>query len=432
MKRQTLDAEQQHVGKFFDGTPRPLEISETILLCLFVATYPFSWQWALYVGAAVLVNAVARMICYRSFGNHYSKLAKAAIIMFPALYVVYLTSMAYSSNTADGWETLFHKLPMVLFPTYFLCAGLQYLSKRRLRLIGYAFALSCTAVALANIVGDLYKVAFQGAAGSIFYGAHKFTAHHTYNAMYFLFSMAFLYIDNKHYRNVLPNWWRIVCNVCTAFLIAVTWFVGSRSGILILIFLVLWFLYDVTFGNGHKKAGVWLTGGVALALAATLFAGQGAHNRLGATLRDATSGEQEDIRYEIWGNAMQVIGDNLALGVGVGDRIDALKDNHARNYADTRWHNYNPHNQFLDAWVSAGLAAFLLTLAVFILPAIYVFREKPFFSLLLVFVTIAFVTSLVESVLERQMGIMFFCFGCCLLLLPQSRPAAANSAPAKK
>lgn len=434
MIKQVLSTTVQNINNFF-GTLRPLEFSETILLCLFVAIYPFSWQLSLYVSFAVLLNAIIRMISYHSFGNSYSRLTKFAVIIFPALYVAYLVSMTYTQNSAEGWQTMFHKLPMVLFPLYFLCAGLQYITKRQLRLIGYAFALSCTAVALINIFGDLYKVLFAGASGAIFYGAHKFTPHHTYNAMYFLFSIVFLYTDSKRHRGDYTSWWKIVCCLCMALLMTVTWFVGSRSGVIILICLVLWFLHDITFGSGHKKLGLGVAGGIVILIVVTLFVSPGAHNRLGETMRDAI-GEKEDIRYKIWSNAVQVIKENPVLGVGVGDRIDALKDNHTKNHTGY-WNNYNPHNQFLDAWMSAGLLSFFLTLAIFILPAIYALRKKPVSGMLVAFVFITGVTSLVESVLERQMGIMFICFACCLLLLPQSsqqmhRPIGDEARPASK
>lgn len=420
MEKQVLDTTGQNVNKYL-GALRPLEISETLLLCLFVATYPFSWQLSLYVCGAVLLNAVIRMICYRQYGNGYDRLARLAVGALPALYFVYLVSMTYTQNGAEGWQTMFHKLPMVLFPIYFLCMGLQYLTKRQLSLIGYAFAFSCTAVALFNIGGDLYKVLFAGAKGSIFYGAHRLTPHHTYNAMYFLFSMVFLYIDNKHHGEWHPGWWRVACALCVALLAAVTWFVGSRSGIIILICFVLWLLYDITFGSGHRKTGFGIVGGVVILTAVALFASQGKHNRLGETMRDA-AGEKKDIRYEIWDNAVQVIKEHPVLGVGVGDRIDELNYYHSSHYA-TDWNNFNPHNQFLDSWVAAGLPGILLTMAIYILPAIYALRKRPAMKILAAFVLIAGVTSLVESVLERQMGILFICFIYCLLLLPQSQPA---------
>lgn len=77
--------------------------------------------------------------------------------------------------------------------------------------------------------------------------------------------------------------------------------------------------------------------------------------------------------------------------------------------------NLNAHNQFSDTIIAVGVIGLILLLSFFIYPIFLWIKNKNFdivfFSLLLI---IAF-NSLFESVLERQMGIMFFVFFYFLL-----------------
>lgn len=78
-------------------------------------------------------------------------------------------------------------------------------------------------------------------------------------------------------------------------------------------------------------------------------------------------------------------------------------------------HELNAHNQFSDTIIAVGVIGLILLLSFFIYPIFLWIKNKNFdivfFSLLLI---IAF-NSLFESVLERQMGIMFFVFFYFLL-----------------
>lgn len=427
---------KQYIKAAFEGT-RPLEISEIILMMLFVVIYPFSWQLALWVGLLLLLNAAARMIRYHCYGNNFSTLSRWALCLLPALYLFYLASITYSTNTAEGWEILFHKLPMLLFPIYFLVADTRFLSHKLLILLGYCFAISCTLLGAAFIFTRLFQILFAGASFNVLFSTGFLVPHHTYASMYFLLSITFLYLENKHHGNEYPRWWNIIIWVCIAFLIAITFFIQSRSGVLCLICLVLWALYDIIFNRKMRLLGFGLTGTALLFFALVTLAPGDSHNRLNSTVKEVSGGDTGDIRFEIWGNALQVIKENPIWGIGVGDRMDVLEENHERNFLmgqNSNWHRYNPHNQFLDTWVALGIFGLFTLLAIFLLPLIYALRDRPRNILLLTFIAVAFVSSLVESTLERQMGIIFFCFAYGILQLPAGSsdtyvPAANDKSP---
>ncbi len=76
---------------------------------------------------------------------------------------------------------------------------------------------------------------------------------------------------------------------------------------------------------------------------------------------------------------------------------------------------YNAHNQFSDTIIAVGLIGLILLISFYLSPIYLWFKNKNFdivfFSLLII---VSF-NSLFESVLERQMGIMFFVFFYLLL-----------------
>ena len=75
----------------------------------------------------------------------------------------------------------------------------------------------------------------------------------------------------------------------------------------------------------------------------------------------------------------------------------------------------NAHNQFADTIIAIGIFGLLLYLSMFIMP-IYLWIKNKQFDI--VFFTLLFIiafNSLFESIMERQMGIMFFVFFYFLL-----------------
>lgn len=106
-----------------------------------------------------------------------------------------------------------------------------------------------------------------------------------------------------------------------------------------------------------------------------------------------------------------------SIGDAYGVNYSSLKDN-LPEYQIIKHcikHKLNAHNQFSDTIIAVGLLGLILFLLMLIAPVYLWIKNKSFdivfFSLLVI---IAF-NSLFESVLERQMGIMFFTFFYFLL-----------------
>ena len=105
--------------------------------------------------------------------------------------------------------------------------------------------------------------------------------------------------------------------------------------------------------------------------------------------------------------------ENWFLGVGIGDQQATLqKAFHNQNFTYASVHKLNCHNQFLQTWLATGIVGLFTLIFLVLLPSILRPNILSFgFSVLLI------LNFLVESMLERQIGLFFFTF-FYLLLLP--------------
>lgn len=108
-------------------------------------------------------------------------------------------------------------------------------------------------------------------------------------------------------------------------------------------------------------------------------------------------------------NAWQIFKKNPVLGVGPADLEVEVKQQYELDQTRLIEENRkNPHHQFMETLVTIGLPAFLLLCLIFIIPFSNGSATRNL--LFLLFLVIVFVSFQVESVLERQVGIIFFCF----------------------
>ena len=239
--------------------------------------------------------------------------------------------------------------------------------------------------------------------------------------MYFLLSLAFIYHEFTFHASTIKTWAKILLILAAIILVAFTIFIQSRAGILCLAVMVLWSLFHVICIRKKYLFGT-LAALIIIGSTAIIMSSLGDnYKRLTHTIVETATEGKKDIRFEISENALQVISHNWLFGVGVGDRIDQLDKNHDENFGintEHPWPHYNPHNQYLDSWVATGILGLILLLAILFAPAILHLPKRNRNELLLALIFIVACTSLFESTLERQMGIIFFNMFYGLLLLP--------------
>ncbi|WP_353777090.1 O-antigen ligase family protein [Winogradskyella sp. 3972H.M.0a.05] len=114
------------------------------------------------------------------------------------------------------------------------------------------------------------------------------------------------------------------------------------------------------------------------------------------------------IRMMIYDCSLSLIGDNPLLGYGVGDTKAVLSECYFTNSNITIKEYYNSHNQFLSAWLAAGVigVASLLGMVLYNLKLAIKSSSFVHISVIILF----FVSMLTENILERQNGVLLFSF----------------------
>ena len=126
----------------------------------------------------------------------------------------------------------------------------------------------------------------------------------------------------------------------------------------------------------------------------------------------------KDIRVYLWKNGIELFCKNLIFGVGIGDGKNELLKIHQKNgNREALRLKYNAHNQFVETSIQLGLIGLMLLLAVFIMAFILAIRLKR--EPLALFMMIFFLFFMVESVLLRFTGVLFFSFWYSVLIFKE-------------
>jgi O-antigen ligase len=112
--------------------------------------------------------------------------------------------------------------------------------------------------------------------------------------------------------------------------------------------------------------------------------------------------------------SIQLIKDNFLFGVGIGDGNDVLKKYYEKyNFQHGIDRKFNSHNQFLTTSIYLGIFGFIILTIIFI--ELFYTAIKAKNKLLFLFSLITCCFFITESVLERQIGIVYFVFFALLL-----------------
>jgi len=394
------------MNRVFGGL-KPLEVSEYVLLLLMVVVLPYDWQLVMWLLPLLVVNTIVRMVAARRIGNPaLSKGARWTLWLVVAFFVYQLISMLYTDNSADGWDMIVRRLPLLLFVLCPMAADSGYLTRDRLRGLMWFFTLS---LAVKFIIRFIIMLA---ESHKFVFGSYFEPVHHTYIAMYLMFVLGFLYDEWLNHRKEMSRTMQQLFYLVVLIMLAYLVMVLSRTGIAGLVVMVFAIIAYHIFGLNEVRRGLLMLAAVAVVGTGVYFLLPDGSRRLTQTFEEMSEGDTSDARYLIFGSSLKGIGQSLPLGVGIGDKNDVL----AKIYEETGEDyaiqaQYNSHNIYLDAMLTMGIPGLLLLLAALAVPAVMAWRRRDFILMSLIF-SVAF-SGLFEAILNRQMGIMF----CGLFLM---------------
>lgn len=414
LKFKILEYKMISFKKLFAGLTL-FEKIEYIIMCLFAFSLCISWKFGVWALMLLVVEMIVKACITHHIGNRsFSKAAIGAAALMIGYFLVYLISMTYSANTHEGWKIINTLLPFAIIPLFFMLADTSYINRNHIRAILYVFSVTLMIrfFVRLGIAGYDYLIYHKGIKLN-----HFDPIHHAYLSLYTILALTFIFGELIYHSKNMPRFVAPLLVVDSLVMALYTLVIQSRAGVLCLAVMMVVFLVQLICSKQHRKIGVITTSAFVLLGLAAFIATKDSptFHRLEETANQVISGDTSDIRFHIWRSATITISQNMPWGVGVGDRMDALDPNqhfYDPTYTKTR-HIYNPHNQYLDTMLATGVEGESLLVAILLLPFVLSLSRKrhvAYYNYLLPLMIIIILSAPFESIFQRQMGILFFCF----------------------
>ena len=346
------------------------------------------------------------------FRNRWRTIRKRGLLPFliacAVMYAVYLVALIWSNNYPFAYRDLLLKSPLLLFPLCLFASDSLLFTNRRLFNLAYAFLTGCLLYALYVLYVWVCKVGIDGIWSSFHISGSGWVAHHSYISMCYLLAIAivlFILIEKNP-----PMWVKLLLVLAAWIFIFQVIVLASRTAwIVSALLLLVSFVYLVIQTFRGRLKPLLLVVFVLLSLITVFFVRSvpSANNRCLQTfqrVKEARDLRTADIRWYIWESSLDVIEEHPIWGVGTGDVRDSLTE----KQREAGIPSFNSHNQFLNTWVAVGIFGLLAFVVLLLMSLWRSFRYKSL--LYFVFLLIIIGNCLTESILEKQMGLVFFVY----------------------
>jgi len=334
------------------------------------------------------------------------------------LYLTIAVSLLYTTNIKAGFFDLEVKLSLLFFPLIMSFSGDVIAERKRFDNVLSAFVAGTFAITIICLAIAFYRCFTIFFTLDFFTYTYLASFHHpTYFAMFLNLAVAVLI-----YR-IIERWHDIKPVIKAGMFLLVFYFVvfilllNSKAGILALFLNIMGIIFYYTLIR--KKVYVFLVLLTVLVTCSFLvirlvpfvyqrFEEMKTSIKNYNTISLTTENDSEQ-RILIWRYSSEIIGDTWATGVGAGDVTSSLNKVYLEHgFIHGEEKNLNCHNQFLQTFVSTGIAGFLFL--ILLLASLLIIALKNRNVILFSFFIIITSTMLSESILETQAGTVFFGF----------------------
>jgi len=334
-------------------------------------------------------------------------------VVFPTLilFVLYAVSFLFAVNKTQGILQLTTRLSFLIFPVLVLlmARGLKpvQLGLKWGFILGSAISMLFSFLRAVINEGGFSGPSFQ----SNVYGVNM---HASYLALIFLFACALLFFDKSTSKFIKIGKWAFLgltvislfylrslgAFVCVAaiFTTVPIWKALKTRNWKWLLTLPL---YALIFFLGLKSSAK-ISNDVEASLTSVTVWGESPSQFIKNNVNNI---ESNTVRLVVWTVSMDMIVAN-PFGVGLGDESDLLmKEYYRHGYTGYAERRLNPHQQFLQTGISIGWLGIFTLFMLFISLIIASFRTGDL-ALFIGAICIS-VSCLFESMLERQVGVIF-------------------------
>ena len=374
---------------------------QLISLVLVALTLPFSLKLNnIAIGLLVLGWLLS--------GNYLFKLKKAftnkLFLLFAGVYALQFVGLFYTSNMGEGVRLVETKAALAILPL--ILASSERLTQKHIYVIICAFIISCvllTTYASFAIIKD-FK-AFDTAAGLTEFIDVAIDLHHAYSGMYLVFAVAASFY--LAFAGNLKKPYRVLLVVTGLFLFAFLVIVAARTAVFTSFLLFFVFLvYSLLVGKRKKYLIAAAFASIALVVIVLSLPNTKAKIEEFKTLKGVHSPMTP--RLIKWKCCFKVLKGQSAWGWGVG--TGDVQNHLQMCYSEEKFwgdrYLLNAHNEFLEEMVRHGLPGVLLFVFSLFYPLwLSVKSDKKLYA---IFLIVFIMSSLTESTLSRQKGVVFY------------------------
>lgn len=375
-------------------------LSETILIAIFVLT----------LTAKIQLNSIAiglLLIWWLVSGRYklsFTILKNSKIfIALSAYYMAHVLSMIYSTNWSYGMATLETKISLLAVPV--LLSGIRWDRKLR-NIVLWLYIATVLATSLFSLVSTLIYYQIDLSDLSYFSWVLPMTVDlpPNYYSLFVVFALVILIFGTLEGD---PKFSKSLAVPMAIYLLIFLALLSSRASFLAFFLIVLIYFGRQVFGTTGqaRRRGIMailVTCSIAVILAASV-------PYLKDRISQMARGVQYDPRYPVFKTCLEIIWDYPVFGVGIGDVQDVLKERYQENnFQEAFINNYNPHNDLLQIQVTTGIVGTIIYLFLIVQILKRAWTKRNIF--MISFTVLYLITSLTESVLERNKGVIFFAF----------------------
>ena len=355
----------------------------------------------------------------------YSRLKKY-LLSFSILYLLYFIGLFYSENiygySGGALFNLEKRMSLFVFPLLFSTIDMDEIKEKLFKQIQKAFITGCLLSSF-FLVNNAFFEFIQTNDTSVFYYSNLSEFHHpSYLALYYSFTIAILLNWQVKVKNTNPSKRNAVFVLIFLFQVMIV-LLSSKAGILgMAIVYIFTIIYILIPGNNIKNVRVLTPLILLIVFLLTLFLNPNSYRRFYSVEKAV---EQDIIdnskhtdgtvsRIFVWQSSLEIIKEHPLFGVGIGDVKQKLLGKYKeKNITHALELELNAHNEYLQTFMAIGVTGFLVLALSLLIPGWFAFRRKKLLYLL--FLVLFALHLLVESMLAKQAGVVFYAFFNALL-----------------
>jgi O-antigen ligase len=374
----------------------------TLILLFAFPIFPLRVS-ALAVYPFVILSALS---FYNSSNSEHGKESLIILIAFSVIPIIYLSELLFTNNVPYVWWVVQRKLGLIFIPLGFFMlnhAGVQLNYKRFINVL-----VTVTSLMVVYCCGSIFysglnpehvnsggtAFAFRTAVSQLVH------LHPTYFGLVIAYSA--LVLLNRIYTSVYKSWLFVFRLIVT--LMLVTFLIVLAARMVFISFGVAALVLTIMRMNKWSHRLTMILAFIGLTAMSVQFVPT-MHERFVEIFESESN--STNVREMIYSCTIEIVKDNWITGVSVEKLQFYLNVCYSQFALDgnTVVPNYNTHNEYLNLLCGKGvlgLASFLLLLTLLFKKAL---SQPDFLSFCLLFS----LACLAENLLERQIGVFFFC-----------------------